>query len=86
MDIEEHDIAGGALVPQVVLDLLVVPLELSGVYIESDDAIGVQVVPATVHSVEVVVRIAGAEDDEAEFRIDRGRRPYRQRCCRLFAS
>src|SRR5260370_40808911 len=76
MDIEEHDIAGRVIVPHIVLDLLVIPLELAAVHIERDHAIAVKVVPATVGPVEVRVRIASAEDDEPEFWIDGGRCPH----------
>ncbi len=76
MHIEEHDVADRVVIPHIVLDLLVVPLELAAVYIERDDAVAVKVVPATVRPVEVRVWIAGAEDDEPELGIDRGRCPH----------
>jgi len=41
VDVEEHDIADGVVVPYVVLDLLVIPFELAAVHIERNDAVGV---------------------------------------------
>ena len=41
MDVEQHHIADGVVIPHVMLDLLVVPLELSAVHIEGNDTIGV---------------------------------------------
>ena len=62
VDVEQHDVAGRVVVPQVVLDLLIVPAQLAGARVERDDRIGVEVVAVARRAVEIRVGIAGAED------------------------
>src|SRR5262249_21502064 len=76
VNVEQDDVADCVIVPDVVLDLLVVPLECPGVHIEGDYRIAVEVISTALRSVEVRIGITGTEDHEAQLGIDGWRGPY----------
>jgi hypothetical protein len=75
--VEEHDRARGVVVPDVVMDLLVVPLELPGLQVERHDRGCVEVLAGAAAAEEVAARVAGGDVEEAELRVDGGRLPDR---------
>src|SRR5581483_3134061 len=73
--VEEHDRARGVVVPDVVMDLLEVPLELPRLQVERDDRGGVEVLAGPLAAVPVRAGVAGREVDEPELRVDGRRLP-----------
>src|SRR5207245_2002376 len=68
--VEEHDRARGVVVPDVVVDHLVVPLVLAGLRVDRDDRRGEEVLAGALAAVEVVRRVAGREVDRPGLGID----------------
>ncbi len=76
--VEQHDGARRVEVPDVVVHLLEVPLQLAGLHVERDDRRGVEVLAGPLATEPVGSRVAGREVEEPEIRIDGGRLPDRR--------
>jgi hypothetical protein len=75
--VEEHDGARGVVVPDVVVDLLEVPLELPRAQVERDDRGGVEVLAGPAAAEPVRAGVACGEVQKPELVVDRRRLPDR---------
>ena len=73
--VDQHAFVGGIPVPDVVGNLLVVPLQFPAVGIQGHDAIGIEIVSGPVFPVEVGGRIAHPPVDQVQLRIVGARHP-----------
>ena len=75
--VHEDGRGGGVVVPDVVMDQLVVPRPLPGLHVQRDQAGAEQVVAGAEAAVEVLGGAVGGNVDEPQLRISRERRPRR---------
>src|SRR5712692_3455941 len=76
-DVDQHRLVRGIEVPRVVRNLLIVPVQLSGVGINRDYAVGVEVLAGPHRIIEVRRRIADAPINQIQLRIIRSGEPRR---------
>ncbi len=76
VDVGEQRRGGHVVVPNRVMDDLVVPLLLAGLQVDAHQAVAVQVVAEAMTAVEVRRRILDRQVDEAEFFVHRDLRPH----------
>ena len=77
-DVREHGRRGAVVVPQIVMDLLEVPLVGAGLQVERDDRHGEQIVAAALCAVVVRTGVASRDVNHPEVGIDRRMRPNRR--------
>ena len=75
-EIEQHDGIAAVVVPEVVMNLLVVPAVRARLHVERHDRRREQVVALAHGAVEVGARVRGGEVEEAELGVDGRRLPH----------
>src|SRR5579859_126521 len=73
--VNKHALEGGVEIPDIVRDLLVIPLELAGIGIERDDAVGVEVGAFAGIAIEISRGIADAPIEQIQLGIIRAGEP-----------
>src|SRR5262249_27550260 len=75
--VEQHHRVGRSVVPEIVMNLLVMPAVLPGPGIEREHRGAEKIVPRTHGAVEIRGRIVSGDVQETQLRIERGRLPDR---------
>src|SRR2546428_493273 len=76
-DIKQDSLVCGVELQDIMRTSLLIPVQLAGIGIERDDAVGVEIRSLARFSVEIRGRVADAPVDQIQVRIIRARQPGR---------